>query len=117
MRLHKTSVAFASIVALTGWLLSAGIAKSIAQANALPARAAARAETPGFSGVGKAALSGELGNAVMRGDTPGVVALVIGPDSVLYEGAAGKLDDAGERYFFDRVDDQTGDIGGHHDAF
>jgi CubicO group peptidase (beta-lactamase class C family) len=92
MRLHKTAVAFASIVALTGWLLSAGIAKSIAQANALPARAAARAETPGFSGVGKAALTGELGNAVMRGDTPGVVALVIGPDSVLYEGAAGKLD-------------------------
>jgi CubicO group peptidase (beta-lactamase class C family) len=38
------------------------------------------------------ALSKELASAVERGDTPGVVALVVDRDEVLYEGAAGKLD-------------------------
>jgi CubicO group peptidase (beta-lactamase class C family) len=33
-----------------------------------------------------------MSSAVMRGDTPGVVALVVGRDGVLYQGAAGKLD-------------------------
>ena len=37
-------------------------------------------------------MSRQLNEAVRRGDTPGVVALVVGPDAVLYEGAAGKLD-------------------------
>jgi methyl acetate hydrolase len=92
MRVHKTAVTFASFLALTGWLFSAGIAKTIAQTNAHPARAAERTEVPGFSSAGKAALSSQLSNAVIRGDTPGVVALVVGRDSVLYEGAAGKLD-------------------------
>ena len=40
----------------------------------------------------KAALSRQLSDAVARGDTPGVVALVVGRDGVLYEGAAGTLD-------------------------
>jgi methyl acetate hydrolase len=38
------------------------------------------------------ALSKQLEAAVARGDTPGVVALVVDRDRVLYEGAAGKLD-------------------------
>ena len=37
-------------------------------------------------------LSGQLAAAVARGDTPGVVALVVDRDRVLFEGAAGKLD-------------------------
>jgi methyl acetate hydrolase len=92
MRLHKTAVTFASFLALTVVLFSAEIAQSIAQTNSHPARAAERTEAPGFSGAGKAALSSQLSNAVVRGDTPGVVALVVGRDNVLYEGAAGKLD-------------------------
>jgi methyl acetate hydrolase len=43
---------------------------------------------------GTVALSRQLDAAVARGDTPGVVALVVDPDGVLYEGSAGKLDDA-----------------------
>ena len=48
-----------------------------------------------FSDSGKDALSRQLSDSVARGDTPGVVALVVGRDGVLYEGAAGKLDVAG----------------------
>jgi len=40
----------------------------------------------------KAALSKQLSEAVNRGDTPGAVEIVVGPDRVLYEGAAGSLD-------------------------
>ena len=39
----------------------------------------------------KGAITQELREAVSRGDTPGVVALVVGTGGVLYEGAAGKL--------------------------
>jgi CubicO group peptidase (beta-lactamase class C family) len=52
----------------------------------------AQTQTIGFSDAGKAALTRELADAVDRGDAPGVVARVVGPDSVLYEGTAGKLD-------------------------
>jgi CubicO group peptidase (beta-lactamase class C family) len=38
------------------------------------------------------ALSKQLAASVAKGDTPGVVALVVDRDHVLYEGAAGKLD-------------------------
>ena len=75
MRLHKTAADLTAFVVLTGWLV-----------------ATATAQTQGFSEAGKAALSHELGGAVSRGDTPGVVGLVVGRDGVLYEGAAGKLD-------------------------
>jgi len=88
MRLHKTAVTFATFVFLTGWLVSTGSA----QTNAQPARAAEHTPAQGFSDAGKAALSRQLSSAVSRGDTPGVVALVVGRDGVLYEGAAGKLD-------------------------
>jgi methyl acetate hydrolase len=39
-----------------------------------------------------AALSKQLASSVERGDTPGVVALVVDRNGVLYEGTAGKLD-------------------------
>jgi methyl acetate hydrolase len=41
---------------------------------------------------GAVALSRQLDAAVARGDTPGVVALVVDRNGVLYEGSAGKLD-------------------------
>ena len=75
------------VARLAGWLGATGITYS----NAQPARAEAR----GFSDSGKDALSRQLTGSVARGDTPGVVALVVGRDGVLYEGAAGKLDVAG----------------------
>jgi len=75
MRLHKTAVTLATLLALAGWLVSPGLAQA-----------------PAFSDAAKAALSSQLSGAVGRGDTPGVVALVVGRDGVLYEGAAGKLD-------------------------
>lgn len=90
MRLHKTAVAFAARVALAGFLLSTGNA----QTNAQPVRAVERTEARGFSDAGKAALSRQLTSAVNRGDTPGVVALVVGRNGVLYEDAAGRLDAA-----------------------
>jgi methyl acetate hydrolase len=48
-----------------------------------------------LSEAGTAALSQQLAAAVTRGDTPGVVALLVDRDGVLYEGSAGKLDVAG----------------------
>lgn len=50
------------------------------------------ARAPTIPGSGSAALSGFLQSAVTRGDIPGVVALVVGPDGVLYHEAFGKLD-------------------------
>jgi methyl acetate hydrolase len=74
MRLHKTAITFAAFV-----LVATGLAQT-------------KTPAPGFPEAGKAALSQQLSGAVSRNDTPGVVALVVGRDSVLYEGAAGKLD-------------------------
>jgi methyl acetate hydrolase len=45
-----------------------------------------------LSEAGTAALSRQLDAAVARGDTPGVVGLVVDRNGVLYEGSAGKLD-------------------------
>ena len=53
---------------------------------------AAAPARPSISAAGKAALSQYLSGAVQRGDVPGVVALVVDRESVLYQGAAGKLD-------------------------
>jgi methyl acetate hydrolase len=80
MRLHITAVTFAAFTAFAGGPAAGH------------ARAAEQKQAPGFSDAGKAAISQQLGSAVSRGDTPGVVALVVGRDGVLYEGAAGKLD-------------------------
>jgi len=46
----------------------------------------------GFSDAGKAAISKRLTDAVSRGDTPGVVALVVDREGVIYQGAAGQAD-------------------------
>jgi methyl acetate hydrolase len=47
---------------------------------------------PAIADSGKAALSSSLAASVERGDVPGVVALVVDADSVLYQGAAGQQD-------------------------
>ena len=118
---HKTAVTFVAFLAVAGWLASAGIARTGIQSKAAPARADERSEAPRFSNAGKAALSRQLSNAVSRGDTPGVVALIVGRDGVLYEGAAGKLDVAHDIampckcHFRNRVDDQANHIGSDHD--
>jgi hypothetical protein len=57
----------------------------------------ARAQGPTrqrLSEAGTMTLSRQLDAAVARGDTPGVVALVVDRKGVLYEGSAGKLDGA-----------------------
>jgi CubicO group peptidase (beta-lactamase class C family) len=90
-RLLKAAVVFAACLAISGWLASAGIARTGIQTKAAPARPAERPESPQLSDSGKAALSRQLSEAVSRGDAPGVVGLVVGRDGVLYESAAGKL--------------------------
>jgi methyl acetate hydrolase len=87
MRLRKIAIALAAFVALTGSLVSS----ALAQTNTQRPRPPEQTEPKGFSDSGKAALSRQLTNAVSRGDTPGVVALIVGPNDVLYEAAAGKL--------------------------
>src|SRR3982751_1307279 len=49
---------------------------------------------PKLSDVAKSAITAQLNAAVARGDTPGVVALVVDRDGELYTGTAGKLDTA-----------------------
>jgi methyl acetate hydrolase len=88
MTLHNTSAAFASFLVLTGWLVSSGLA----QINAQSIQPPEQKRTKGFSDTEKTALSSQIGSAVSRGDSPGVVTLVVGRDGVLYQGAAGKLD-------------------------
>jgi hypothetical protein len=86
MKLHKSALTVAVVVARSGWLVSVGLP----QIHAQPARAAEHAQR--FSDVSKAALSRQLTSSVGRGDTPGVVALIVGRVGVLFEYAAGKLD-------------------------
>jgi len=88
MRLHKAGLSVALLLALAGWLVS----PKLAQTSGQPARGTEHTQAAGFSDAGKAALSRQLSDAVSRGDTPGVVALVVGREGVFYEGAAGKLD-------------------------
>ena len=49
----------------------------------------ARTKARGFSDAGKAALTQQMTAAVGRGDSPGVVEMVVSRDGVLFEGAAG----------------------------
>jgi len=86
MKLRKTVLTITLFAALVAWPVSAGFSQTGAQT------ANKAGHTQGFSDSGKAAVSRQLSEAVGRGDTPGVVALVVGRDAVLYEGAAGKLD-------------------------
>ena len=59
-------------------------------ASATP-RCASAASSKRVSEATKTALTQELNDSVRHGDTPGVVALVVGRDGVLYQGAAGRL--------------------------
>ncbi len=61
-------------------------------ANLVFPGAASSTARAGISDAGKTALSQQLSAAVARGDAPGVVALVVNRDGVIFEGAAGKLD-------------------------
>ena len=51
-----------------------------------------RTKVQGISDAGKAALVQQINAAVARGDTPGVVEVVVNREGVLFEGAAGKFD-------------------------
>jgi methyl acetate hydrolase len=88
MKLLKIGVSFAAIMTVAGCLVSTGLAQS----KSHPVPEVGQHAEQALSDAGKGALSRELSSAVSRGDTPGVVALVVGRDEVLYEGAAGKLD-------------------------
>jgi methyl acetate hydrolase len=86
MTLRNSHLTVAVLVAFGGSLVFPGLPQTFAQT------VRASEQTPGFSDTAKGALSHQLSEAVGRGDTPGVVALVVSRDRVLYEGAAGKLD-------------------------
>ena len=58
---------------------------------------AAAPALPTISEQGRAALSAFLRGAIARGDVPGIVALVVNPERVLYQEAVGKLDMARNR--------------------
>src|SRR5580704_11623441 len=88
---RNTTLSVALFISLAGWPVSAALAQTAAQ-PASGKGAPSSTGTPGFSDAGKQAVSRQLNEAVRRGDTPGVVALVVGQEAVLYEGAAGKLD-------------------------
>jgi CubicO group peptidase (beta-lactamase class C family) len=75
--------------ALAILFLSLGTLPMLVPAAAAPPPATA---SPRLSEAGPAAISRQLAAAVSRGDTPGVVALVVNREGELYEGAAGKLD-------------------------
>lgn len=81
-----------------------GAAAESEGAPVTPALDAPGAEAPGgapaagaasLSAASSTALAGVLEAAVERGDAPGLVALVVGRDGVLFERAAGRLDVAG----------------------
>jgi len=82
MRRRSSSLGIALLSMALG-ALSVGVRSQTAPATASRTK---------VSAAGAAAISKQLAGAVERGDTPGVVALVVDRDGVLYEGAAGKLD-------------------------
>jgi methyl acetate hydrolase len=51
-----------------------------------------RTKVQGISDAGKAALTQQINAAVARGDTPGVVEIIVNREGILYEGVAGKFD-------------------------
>src|SRR5262245_1755995 len=75
--------------------LKPAAALSLAIACAFAATLAAQhaaAPVRGLSTAGTAALTQQLNDSVRRGDAPGIAALVVNRDGVLFEGAAGVLD-------------------------
>ena len=55
-------------------------------------RTSAPTQSRELSAAGKAALTQQLSDSVHRGDAPGIAALVVDREGVLFEGAAGQLD-------------------------
>jgi methyl acetate hydrolase len=88
MRLHTTANRLTAFMALIGSLVCSGLAQTSSQRS----RPAEPTDVKGFSDSDKAALSRQISSAVSRGDAPGVVALIVNREGVLYEGAAGELD-------------------------
>ena len=86
MKLHKTAFALIFIASIT-----APLPAGPAQQNSESPPAAA-AQPPSLSPAAKSALSRELNQSVALGDTPGVAALVVSRDGVLYQGTAGNVD-------------------------
>jgi CubicO group peptidase (beta-lactamase class C family) len=89
----STPTSLARVLALSTLLsLTSGLVQP-AHGQTLPkAQVAAADKGCGLSDAGKAAITKQLEAAVSRGDTPGVVALVVDREGVIYEGAAGKAD-------------------------
>jgi len=88
MRLHKTVIRLSAFMGLSGLLVCSGLA----QTNSKRSRQAEPTEVKGLSDRDKGELSRQVSSAVSRGDAPGVVALIVGREGVLFEGAAGKLE-------------------------
>ena len=72
-------------------VFTAALAAGLALSGAARAAGTAAASPQSLTPTGTTYLSHLLEAAVARGDTPGVVALVVNRDHVLYEGAAGHL--------------------------
>jgi CubicO group peptidase (beta-lactamase class C family) len=68
------------------------IPAAVLMGAALATAATAQKPTLGISDAGKAALSRQIADAAARGDTPGVVEIVVDREKTLYLGAAGKFD-------------------------
>jgi len=90
----STPASLAKVLALSTLLslTSSGLVQPAPGQTAPKAQIAAANKARGFSDTGKVAITKQLEAAVSRGDTPGVVALVVDRDGVIYEGAAGKAD-------------------------
>jgi methyl acetate hydrolase len=84
MKMPRRGLAVGGLLAIAGFLASGQLATTSPAGDASQARE--------FSPSAKAALTRQLKDAVTRGDTPGVVALIVNREQVLYEGAAGKLE-------------------------
>lgn len=79
MKPLKRAISVIAFLTLAGSLPSARLAAQITPAPRLPT-------------AGETALSRQLTEAVARGDTPGVTAIVVASNAVLFQGAAGQLD-------------------------
>jgi methyl acetate hydrolase len=86
MTMHKCGIAARWLLAVAGLFVCAPFARTHLQASP------AAPHPPELSSDARSALSRQLQDAVTRSDAPGVVALVVDQQQVLYEGAAGKLD-------------------------
>src|SRR3954470_1304816 len=71
---------------------AAAAVMAVTSAALLAQGSSERTKVQGFSDAGKAALSKQIADAVSRGDTPGVVEIVVNREGTLYLGSAGKFD-------------------------